>query len=140
MKQINLMYNPNLMKVPMGTKILGFIKEYGLIIGMIIIAIFVWQGLFGTSGAMNYLKQQQETINTLVETQGKMMENFNLQIENQTATIEALKGEQEAARQHIGTVTRKEYHPAMKRVKKQNAEEQVEEVRLYNSNTGLSSR
>ena len=134
------MYNPNLMKVSIGTKILGFIKEYGLFIGIIIIAIFVWQGIFGTSGAMNYLKQQQESMNSLIETQGKFIENLNIQIENQTATIENLKGQQEAARQHIGTVAREDYHPAMKRVKKQNAEEQIEEVSLYNRDTGLSSR
>jgi len=131
----------NLMSAtPMFTKVLGFIKEYALIIGIIIIAIFVWQGIFGTSGAMSYLKGIKETVDNAVEAQGKLIENLNLQIEHQTATIDGLKGQQEAARQHIGTVTREEYHPAMKRVKKQNAEEQIEEVRLYNSDTGLSSR
>ncbi len=118
--------------------VVTFLEKFGLYIGIGLIIFFIWQGFFGANGALNLIKQGNRDTQAQMELLGKQMELLNQQTQIAEAAIQDLKKQQEAARQHIGTVARKEYHPAMKRVKKQNAQEQIEEVRRYNLMLGLS--
>lgn len=119
--------------------VVTFLEKFGLYIGIGLIIFFIWQGFFGANGALNLIKEGNRDTQAQMELLGKQMELLNQQTQIAEAVIQDLKKQQEAARQHIGTVARKEYHPAMKRVKKQNAQEQIEEVHRYNLLLGLSN-
>lgn len=136
MKRVNLLNTVS--KMSLFTKVLGFIKEFGIIIAIVLVILFVWQGFFGANGALNLIKRQNAATQAQLELLGRQMELLNQQTRDTEAAIHDLKEQQEAARQHIGTVARKEYHPIMKKIKEANAEEQIEEIHRYNDMLGLS--
>jgi hypothetical protein len=119
------------------SKVAGFLKTFGLYILVAATALILWQGFFGANGAINLIKQQNEMTQKQLELIGQQVQMLNQQMSQTESKINELKEEQEAARQHIGTVAREEYHPAMKRVKEENAQEQLEEIRNYNNKLGL---
>jgi cell division protein FtsB len=128
------MIRVNLLK----SKVAGILKAFGPYIVVALGALFVWQAFFGASGALSLIKAQNEAVMNQLKIQAQQMELLNKQISMTESNIQVLKDQQEAARQHTGTYAREEYHPAMKRVKEQNGEEQIEEVARYNRDVGLS--
>lgn len=102
-----------------------------------IILFFGYQGVFGKSGALSLIKEQQIVAKAQTELIINQMQSIRAQQKEIQDNIKVVKEQQEAIRQHIGTVARKEYHPAMKRVKEQNADEQIKEIHRYNDNLGL---
>lgn len=119
-------------------KVLGFLKTFGVYLIAGFMAVTLWLGIFGDSGALAIIKKHNEFQEKQLELIGQQIEMINQQMSLTEAQITDLKNQQEAARQHIGTVAREEYHPAMKRIKEANAQEQLKEVDMYNRKLGLS--
>lgn len=119
-------------------KVTGFLKTFGIYLIAGAVALTLWFGIFGSNGALSMIKKHNEIQEKQLQLLGQQMEMINQQISQTEANIKDLKEQQEAARQHIGTVARTEYHPTMKRIKEENAQEQIEEVRRYNDKLGLS--
>ena len=102
-----------------------------------IILFFGYQGVFGKSGALSLIKQQNEVAKAQTELIINQMHSIRAQQLELKENIKIVKEQQEAIRQHIGTVARKEYHPKMNQVKEQDADEQIEEIHRYNDSLGL---
>ena len=102
-----------------------------------VILFFGYQGVFGKSGALALIKEQHLVTKAQTELIINQMQSIRAQQKEIQDNIKAVREQQEAIRQHIGTVARKEYHPAMKRVKEQNADEQIKEIHRYNDSLGL---
>ena len=108
--------------------------------GIIAILIFGYFGLFGNSGALQMMKEN----NIRMEERDKL---FELQMQQNIKKMEDLASAvsknleaNEAARQHIGTTARESYHPDMKSYSKESIDEQIKSANdLFNS-YGLSSK
>lgn len=119
-------------------KVIGFFKTFGVYLIAGAMAVTLWFGIFGSNGALAIIKKHNEFQEKQLELIGQQMQLLNQQMSQTETEIQNLKNQQEAARQHIGTVARTEYHPTMKRIKEENAQEQLEEIRRYNDKLGFS--
>jgi len=110
-----------------------------LIIYAIVAAIlfFGYKGVFGQSGALSLIKQQHIATKAQTELIINNLENLQAAQKEIQANIKAVKEQQEAIRQHIGTIAREDYHPSMKALKDATAEEQLEIIKKYNERIGL---
>ncbi len=108
------------------------VERFGIYIALGVVLFFGFQGIIGTSGALALIREQRAVSQAQMELVIEQMQSLRAQQQQLAEGIKAVQEEREAIRQHIGTVARKEYHPAMKRVKKANADEQIEEIHRYN--------
>ena len=113
------------------------VERFGIYIALGIVLFFGFQGIFGKSGALALMKEQRAVSQAQMELVIEQMQTLRAQQQQLAEGIKAVQEEREAIRQHIGTVARKVYHPAMKRVKEQNANEQIKEIHRYNDLLGL---
>ena len=102
------------------------------------VIFFGYQGVFGQDGALNLIREQNRTAKMQTELIINHMETIRAQQQELRDSIKEVREQQEAIRQHIGTVAREEYHPTMKKIKEQDADEQIEEIHRYNDSLGLS--
>lgn len=128
MKQINLIGATPMWKT---------LEKFGIYIAIGVVLFFGFQGIFGSNGALalireaNAVKQAQMTL--ILEE----MRSINAQQKVIMEEVKVVKDFQEAARQQMGTFSRKEYHPAMKRIKKGKGDELLKETHRYNAKLGL---
>ena len=119
------------------TKILVFIKEFGILIAIGLALYFGYQGIFGESGALKLIHdnairmEERQKLWELQDTQNR---------EKLEATIAELKEsleKVESHRQHIGTTARVSYHPDMKGYTNE-IDEQIEDFADLAADYGLS--
>jgi cell division protein FtsB len=111
----------------MFTKVLVFIKEFGILIAVGLALFFGYQGIFGKSGLKNLVKENR----IRSEERAKYQELQDLQIKEK---LEAKMSELsdsfslvESHRQHIG-VSSKGYHADIKKIEASDEiDEQIEE-------------
>ncbi|MCK5292826.1 MAG: hypothetical protein KAR39_12525 [Thermoplasmata archaeon] len=113
------------------------VERFGIYIALGVVLFFGFQGIFGSNGALALIREQRAVSQAQMELVIEQMESLRAQQQQLAEGIKAVQEEREAIRQHIGTVARKVYHPAMKRVKEQNADEQIKEIHRYNDLLGL---
>jgi cell division protein FtsB len=114
------------------------VKDIIIIVAVGMMLFFGYQGVFGKSGALALMKEQHAVKQAQMELILEQMKSIRAQQQEMMKEVKAVKETQEAARQQIGTVARKVYHPTMKRVRKADAKELVKEVHRYNDLFGLT--
>jgi len=125
------------------TKVLGFIREFSIVLmllGIGFIIYFGYQGLFGKNSAINEIKEstiRMEERQKLYQFQDKVIEE---KMDNIKKDIDKSLQEVEANRQHIGTTARESYHPDMKRYASESIEEKIKSANDLFSSYGLSSK
>jgi hypothetical protein len=114
------------------------VERFGIYIALGVVLFFGYQGIFGGNGALALMKEQHAVKQAQMELILEQMRSINAQQQTIMIEVKAVKEQQEAARQQIGTIARKVYHPTMKRVRKANAKGLVKEVHRYNDLLSLS--
>ncbi|NOQ49090.1 MAG: hypothetical protein GQ553_00275 [Nitrosomonadaceae bacterium] len=114
------------------------LERFGIYIAIGVVLFFGFQGIFGSNGALALIKEGNAVKQAQMTLILEEMRSINAQQQAMMVEVRAVKEQQEAARQQIGTVARKVYHPTMKRVRKANAKELVKEVHRYNNLLSLS--
>ena len=114
------------------------IKDIIIVVAIGVVLFFGYHGIFGKSGALALMKEQHAVKQAQMELILEEMRSVRAQQQEMMKEVKAVKEKQEAARQQIGTVARKVYHPAMKRVRKANAKELIKEVHRYNDMFSLT--
>ncbi len=114
------------------------VERFGIYIALGVVLFFGYQGIFGGNGALALMREQHAVKQAQMELILEEMKSVRAQQLEMMKEVKVVKEQQEAARQQIGTVARKVYHPTMKRVRKANAKELVKEVHRYNDLFGLS--
>ena len=110
----------NLMSAtPMLTKVLGFIKEFGILIAIGLALYFGYQGIFGESGLKKFMEKESvrsEERAKLQELQDKQSkEELTAAMTGLTDSVNVL----ESFRQRVGS-TIKGYHTDMKAIEAAN--------------------
>ena len=118
-------------------KISGAVERLIIYAVIAVVIFFGYQGVFGESGALSLIKEQNATSKLQTELIINQMNSIRAQQQELRDSIDEVREQQEAIRQHIGTVAREEYHPTMKKIKEQDADEQIKEIHRYNDSLGL---
>ncbi len=113
------------------------VERFGIYIAVGAILFFGFQGIFGGNGALALMREQRAVAQAQMELILEEMRSVRAQQLEMMKEVTAVKESQEAARQQMGTFARKEYHPAMKRVKKGSGNELIKETHRYNAKSGL---
>ena len=130
MKRFNLLStvsNPSMV-----TKVLGFIKEFAVIIGICLIAFLALHSFFSNDGLLAEMRKERAEMKALVEDTIEELRVIRKQQEEIKKEVDKTREEKRAALQRIGRFSRKEYHPTMKGVKGKNVVEQIEEIHRLN--------